>query len=86
MTHNELLKKINWWKGAYVNRNNCKRCIKYLNTLRAVVELHKPSENYTGNACGYCFDLNYEPTGLSMEYESFAYPCSTIQVIEKELA
>ena len=53
--------------------------------LIAIVELHKPSENYTGDACEYCFALAYEPSGLSMEYEDFAYPCPTIQAIEKEL-
>ena len=76
MTHDELLAEINtteypWWMQ---------------DALRAIVELHKPSENYTGNACGYCFNLAYEPSGLSMEYEDFAYPCATIQAIEKELA
>ena len=75
MTHDELLAEINtteylWWMQ---------------DALRAIVELHKPSENYTGNACGYCFNLAYEPSGLSMEYEDFTYPCPTIQVIEKEL-
>jgi hypothetical protein len=74
MTHDELLKKINWWKGAYVNRNNCKRCIKYLNTLRAVVELHKPwlSKHDDLVMCEHCC--------------SEVYPCPTIQAIEKELA
>ena len=71
MTHDELLKKINWWKGAYVNRNNCKRCIKYLNTLRAVVELHYPIIHaLPDETCRACQDL---------------YPCPTIQAIEKDL-
>ena len=72
MTHDELLKKINWWKGAYVNRNNCKRCIKYLNTLRAVVELHY---EHIGGAekSIYCYNCQMK------------YPCPTIQAIEKEL-
>lgn len=72
MTHEELLKKINWWKGAYVNRNNCKRCIKYLNTLRAVVKLHKPMWNNE-----YCGECHPDHNG--------SYPCSTIQAIDKEL-
>jgi len=73
MTYDKLLKKINWWKGAYVNRNNCKRCIKYLNTLRAVVELHKPRPNSisTDLECSEC---------------RVDYPCPTIQAIEKELS
>ena len=40
--------------------------------LRAVVELHKPVEGKFGLSCLKCRD-----------YEN--YPCSTIQVIEKEL-
>ena len=52
-----------------------------LNALRAVVELHKPSEkNYAGEigcmGCGY----NSEYSIWEMEY-----PCPTIQAIEKGL-
>ena len=74
MTHDELLAKLVQTNAAPLYQ-----------ALRAVVELHKPSENYTGNACDYCFALAYEPSGLSMEYEDFAYPCATIRAIEKEL-
>ena len=75
MTHDELLEEINtvehpWWMQ---------------DALRAVVELHKPTDNYAGNVCGYCFSLAYESTGLSMDYEDYTYPCPTIQAIEKEL-
>ena len=80
MTHDELFRKINWWKGAYVNRNNCQRCIKYLNTLRAVVELHKPIEDEWFNTdemiCEECTREEY----------TISFPCPTIQAIEKELA
>jgi hypothetical protein len=75
MTHNKLLKKINWWKGAYVNRKNCQPCIKYLNALRAVVELHSPFDGY----CQRCTVNNWGE--LRQEY-----PCDEIQAIEKELA
>ena len=40
--------------------------------LRAVVELHKPDD---AGFCSDCFGTPY-----------VTYPCSTIQVIEKELA
>lgn len=87
MTHEELLAKFDDLNIALSNGfGKAETIIGCIKATRAVVELHKPSENYTGNACGYCFDLNYEPTGLSMEYESFAYPCATIRIIERELA
>lgn len=38
--------------------------------LRAVVELHSPVEEPEGLDCGYC---------------ASAYPCPTIEAIEKEL-
>jgi hypothetical protein len=82
MSYEELLAKLD----LYIEDINADYgLVEGLYALRAVVELHKPSENYTGNACGYCFDLAYEPSGLSMEYEDFTYPCATIKVIEKEL-
>lgn len=85
MTHEELLAKIN--KNAFMTARLFGWVVnkKESNALRAVVELHRPQDNYAGNVCGYCFDLAYEPTGLSMEYEDYVYPCPTIQVIEKEL-
>lgn len=76
MNHKELLQQIEdteyfpWMQDA----------------LRSVVELHEPMDNYAGNVCGYCFSLNYEPTGLEMDYELYSYPCTTIKIIEKELA
>jgi hypothetical protein len=82
MTYDELLIEINRRLDVALYNGDTQS----IHALRAVVKLHKPSENYTGNACGYCFDLAYEPTGLSMEYEDFAYPCATIRVIEKELS
>ncbi len=78
MTHDELLEEINflpldglhaWFQPA----------------LRAVVELHKPSEHWGDTHCGFCFDLAWEPSGLEMIDKHFAYPCPTIKAIEKEL-
>ena len=81
MTHEELMETIKDKFSFHTGKHDA----EIVNALYKVVELHKPSENYTGNACGYCFDLAYEPSGLSMEYEDFAYPCATIRTIEKEL-
>ena len=84
MTHDELLAKI--------KMGNEFAGIKYAPdahtfALRAVVELHKPTDWYGNDSlvCNYCFGLNYERTGLYMEPESFKYPCITIKAIEKEL-
>ncbi len=75
MTHDELLEEINtaehpWWMQ---------------DALRAVVELHKSTENYSGNVCIHCFNLAYEPSGLEMMDKDFAYPCWTIKTIAREL-
>ena len=52
--------------------------ISFLLALRAVVELHKPDLE---NLCGECTSA-----GISMDsWELVAYPCPTIQAIEKEL-
>ena len=58
-----------------------------LNSIRAVVELHKPETNYIGRlVCGYCVSLCHSSSGLYCEWEGDAlYPCDTIQAIEKEL-
>lgn len=74
MTHDELLADIN----EAIQYEEDKQVWK---ALRAVVELHKPSEKkYTGEigcvGCGY----NSEYSTWEMEY-----PCPTIQAIEKEL-
>ena len=67
MTHDELLARINDTinRGIWIWAN--------VNALRAVVELHKPMENFP-NVCGECA---FEAVVL--------YPCQTIQAIEKEL-
>lgn len=90
MTHDELLANIEWLKGVYVNRKNCQACIKYLDTISAVVELHKPFQVATGGSwtpegstqtfettCNHCGQLNSAVMVL--------YPCPTIRAIEKEL-
>ena len=81
MTHDELLIEINRRLEVALYNGDPQS----IHALRAVVELHKPTDNYAGNVCGYCFGLAYESTGLSMDYEDYVYPCPTIQAIEKEL-
>ncbi len=56
--------------------------------LFKVVELHEPKYGDFPDEeaiCEWCFHLAYEPTGLSMDYEDYAYPCATIRAIEQEL-
>lgn len=66
MTHDELLAKMA--EPAHnLNANDARNV--YLLALRAVVELHKPSD-------GQCYECHYEGRD---------YPCETIQAIEKEL-
>ena len=89
MTRDELLDKINegivtctcegWGNNCWADES------KPWSALRAVVELHKPSEAWGDTHCGFCFDLAWEPSGLQMDSKQFIYPCPTIQVIEKEL-
>ena len=71
MTHDELLDKIGSFMSVSVNElnqlvsNNLPAV-----ALRAIVELHKPSD-------GQCYECHYEGRD---------YPCPTIQAIEKELS
>ncbi len=60
MTHDELLAKIDEEYSYSAN------------ALRAVVELHSPTDN--GFWCELCIS------------SAFEYPCPTIQAIEKELS
>ena len=57
--------------------------------LRAVVELHKPTDD--GLGCSYEFIECHDGTGLGCDIPRTCnqyrpYPCPTIQAIEKELA
>lgn len=69
MTHDELLEAVN--SPTYRQSRTLEH--PYI-ALRAVVELHKPIEGHEHLCDGCCFD-----------YGVTAYPCPTIQVIEKEL-
>ena len=85
MTHDELLVKINNKIKTAKEELMRRQYIPYLQSLRAVVELHKPTEAWGDTHCGFCFNLAWEPSGLEMMDKHFAYPCPTIQAIEKEL-
>ena len=74
MTHDELLKKI-----TGVSKGNSKWITNFddlltpnAKALRAVVELHRPDFGLPGEdvVCDWC---------------KWAYPCPTIETIEKEL-
>jgi hypothetical protein len=69
MTHNELLDKIDLKMLTAAHTDSW-------NCLRIVVELHTPAKFKGGRNHG----LNKRCTECG-----FAYPCPTIQVIEKEL-
>ena len=78
MTYDELLKKIENQTIHIANKirpvsNTCEKEIGgFANALRAVVELHKPSDS------NYCVECEHD-------FISEFYPCPTIQAIEKEL-
>lgn len=77
MTHDEMLDAVDrqiiiappFALGGYT---------RFLQALRAVVELHKPKQNGDCSKCVFMID----PMG---KYEMYPYPCPTIQAIEKEL-
>jgi len=71
MTYDELLAKIDEELIEHGQRGNI---VKHSFALRSVVELHKPRTNEA--VCIHC-----SKTGFWI-----AYPCPTIQAIEKELA
>ena len=68
LTHEELLNKITHHADQ-----------KTLNSLRAVVELHKPDKE------GLCAMNCVEVDDDGYAWTQVAYPCPTIQAITKEL-
>lgn len=79
MTHDELLTKINRPQAVAISVQGMGSIIEvqhlmaFRSALYAVVELHKPRTNEA--VCIHC-----SKTGFWI-----AYPCPTIQAIEKEL-
>ena len=72
MTHNELLARIDYMKFE-VGDSGINEESTAIQALRAVMELHKPRTDEA--VCVHC-----SKTGFWI-----AYPCPTIQAIEKEL-
>jgi hypothetical protein len=71
MTHDELLAEIKFSRNDF-------NYIAPHNALRAVVELHKPTTS-TLTLAPICIECSkHDKIGT-------AYPCSTIQAIEREL-
>ena len=86
MSYEEIIAKMDDFNIGLSNGfGDVKTLVSFNNALRAIVELHEPIDNYTGKACGYCFQQAYEPSGLEMIDKDFAYPCATIKAIEKEI-
>ena len=86
MTHDELLAKIDSdiaKTDAVVGLQFCRPTLK---ALRAVAELHKPKrEKGVGfDQCSVCIEAKM--MGGRYEHYDVAYPCDTIQAIEKELS
>ena len=82
MTHEELLAKLD----TLYNNENCSAwvCEANYKSLRAVVELHKPNDEYVDDVtvCAECY-RDFWFGGEHYEYGK--YPCKTIQAIEKGL-
>lgn len=76
MTHDELLAKVDsvFYEEEGGTQVDFKATNNQYRALRAVVELHKPTNGYDKNICLAC----------SPEMPVL-YPCPTIKAIEKEL-
>ena len=86
MTHDELKAKI-FQEYATTYEDLAGNVPMSPKALLAVVELHKPYESAgAGWLCDWCYTCNFERTGLYMDFAMYAYPCPTIQAIEKELS
>lgn len=79
MTHDELLAKLSSTNRRYAGSQDN-------SALRAVVELHKPTPD--GLGCSREYIDCHSRSGLACEDDCntyAAYPCETIQAIEKEM-
>jgi hypothetical protein len=88
MTHDELLARLDGQiESSKVIGCKCPACDNAV-ALRAVVELHKPTDD--GLGCSYEFIECHDETGLGCDIPRTCnqykpYPCPTIQAIEKGL-
>ena len=83
MTHDELLEEITAYERRTCNSaqddSTCVSLHPLAKALRAVVELHKPDKE------GLCAMNCVEVDDDGYAWTQVAYPCPTIQAIEKEL-
>jgi len=85
MTYEELLAKVESQTIFIANKirpvsDTCEREIGgFANALRAVVELHKPSDPIWSDGFVVCEICNYE------YHRSEPYPCPTIKALDGEL-
>ena len=82
LTHDELLERVSEYISSECDCESCGFINGPYKALRAVVELHKPSGQGLGYAA-YCHQCMFNHG--SGEIKNHAYPCPTIQAIEKEL-
>jgi hypothetical protein len=72
MTYDKIIAKMDDFNVGLSNGfGDVKTLVQFVNALRAVVELHTPEHSIRGYRCTFDDD---------------AYPCPTIQAIEKELS
>jgi len=78
MTHDELLLDVSEVLNWYEDQERFAEVVPYLLALQKVVELHKP----LSDKMQFCMECKSQYNG---ELDVVAYPCHTIQAIEKEL-
>ena len=86
MTHNELMLKIDAEIEYNLNQGGVETGLG--DALRAVVELHTPVtvKEMNGNIRFKCEECTNWDMGITeQDLVEIAYPCPTIQAIEKEL-
>lgn len=81
LTHDELLDEI-----GKLMPNPSTIDYKTWAALRAVVELHKPTDAAKGLSQASRDILGYTNVCGECHYDGGPYPCNTIKAIEKELA
>jgi hypothetical protein len=85
MTHDELLAKMKELSRTFAYEPN----LNFESALRAVVELHTPVtvKEMNGNIRFKCEECTNWDMGITeQDLVEIAYPCPTIQAIEKKLA
>jgi hypothetical protein len=72
MIHKDIIAKMDDFNIGLSNGfGDVKTLVQFVNALRAVVEMHNPTDN--GIWCELCISSNFE------------YPCPTMETIDKEI-